>query len=332
MAGKYKRNFGHAEREQRRLLYREARDLGKEASELESALIDSMLQQAQVVCCTPVGSNSHWLKDHNFKTVIIDEAGQALEPMCWIPIRKAQKIVLAGDPLQLPPTVKSKGAEKLGLSVTMLERCINQEEQVSLLDTQYRMHETIMGFSNQWFYKGALKAHESVAQHQVGGSENRAFEFIDTAGCGFDEEREDEKSSSANSGEAGILIQHLQAFMDSLPDGDRPSIGIISPYKAQVHCLKRMLAEAEIKVSVNTVDAFQGQERDVIYISTVRSNDQGIIGFLSDYRRMNVALTRARKKLVVNGDSATLGGQQFYQEFLNYAEQKEAYRSAWEFM
>ena len=191
-----------------------------------------------------------------------------------------------------------------------------------------------MGFSNQWFYNNQLKAHPSVAQHTTAGSENLPFEFVDTAGCGFEEEREDENSSTANPGEAGIVIQHLQRFLEACPENSTPpQVGIISPYKAQVLCIKEQLKAVGItKVTVNTVDGFQGQERDVIYISTVRSNQDGQIGFLSDYRRMNVALTRARQKLVVVGDSATLGSQDFYQQFLDYTEKVAGYRSAWEFM
>lgn len=330
MAGKYKRSFGPEERAQRKAMYKEARALSKEAVDIENNLVQDILRNADVVATTLVGSSTRPLRALTFDTLIIDEAAQALEPACWIAIRRANRVVLAGDPLQLPPTVKSDEAQRKGLGVTMIERLINTIPNVALLDVQYRMHEQIMGFSNARFYEGQLQADASVAQHLLPIAMNEPIEFIDTAGCGFEELQDDESKSLSNPEEANILQKHL----DSLLNEGEPinDIGIISPYKAQVLLLREQIDTSQHTISVNTVDGFQGQERDVIYISMVRSNETATIGFLSDYRRMNVAMTRARKKLVIIGDSATFGGDQFYQEFLDYVEGIGAYRSAWEWI
>lgn len=337
MAGKYKRKFGREEREQRKLLYREARALSKEVIQFEDQLIDQLIREADVVTCTLVGSIGKHLKDRIFETCIIDEAAQALEPATWIPIAKANKIVLAGDPFQLPPTVKSAKAQAGGLSKTLIEHCIETKEQVSLLNVQYRMHNDIMGFSNNQFYDGELKADDSVAEHALESELNQAIEFIDTAGCGFEEVRNDDTRSLCNPDEFNILQKHLEELIVSFGDSEKPSVGIISPYKEQVLMMRDAFSTLpdyleSASVTVNTIDAFQGQERDVIYISMVRCNTDSVIGFLSDYRRMNVAMTRAKKKLVIIGDSATLGSHKFYQDFLDYVEGLSAYRSAWEYM
>ncbi len=329
MAGQYKRKFGKEEREQRRLLYREARAVAQQAIDLEDQFIDGALNNAQVVTATLVGSVSRYLVDREFQTVVIDESAQALEPATWIPITKANKVILAGDPFQLPPTVKNPKAQKDGLEITLMERIIKQQRQddcTTLLDTQYRMNKDIMGYSNQVFYDNQLKADASVQDILLDDSQT-ALEFIDTAGCGFEEVEGQEAKSLSNPEEANILFKHFELLK---PFCNGHSVGIISPYKAQVIGLKELFKEEN--VDVNTVDSFQGQERDVIYISMVRSNEDCIIGFLSDYRRMNVAMTRAKKKLVIIGDSATLGSHSFYADFLAYCEEKNAYRSAWEFM
>ena len=273
-----------------------------------------------------------------FKTVVIDEAAQALEPACWIPILKAHKVVLAGDPFQLPPTVKSKEAQKEGLDITLIEKCIQNQPEVSLLNVQYRMNNEIMTFSNRQFYAGLLRAHDSVATHRLGELElysNLPIEFIDTAGTGFQEEQSAESRSLENKGERDLLEKHLNMLLGDSKFDINTSIGVVSPYKAQVLALQEQLGEEMVQsydISINTIDSFQGQERDVIYISMVRSNEEGIIGFLSDLRRMNVAMTRARKKLVIIGDSATLGNNKFYQDFFSYAEEVEAYKSAFEYL
>ncbi len=332
MAWKYKRNFGKEEREQRKLLIAEAKVTAKQAIDLENNLVDKILNEAQVITCTLVGAMNRYIQDREFSTVIIDEAAQALEPACWIPITKAQKVIMAGDPWQLPPTVKAMDPNSKGLEVTLMEKCINKDKPNTLLETQYRMNEIIMGFSNQKFYESKLKAAESVASWQLDCDRNAPLEFVDTAGTGFEEQQDEESLSYFNEGEANILLNHLQQHLIDTPN---ISIGIIAPYSAQVKHLKDRISEFEDlqdKVAVNTVDSFQGQERDVIYISMVRSNEEGNIGFLSDYRRMNVAMTRARKKLILIGDSGTLGNHKFYADFLDYVDRNEAYVSGWEFM
>lgn len=345
MAGKYKRTFGKEEREQRQLFYQEARKILHDARILEDYIISEQFDKAQVIACTPVVSSGRMMLDKIFSTVFIDEAAQALEPMCWIPISRSNRVVFAGDHFQLPPTVKSKEAEKLGLKETLFERAVKIENVSVMLNTQYRMHEHIMNFSNQKFYEGNLKADISVKETLLDTQDfllNTAIDFIDTAGCGYNEIINPESLSIANPEEAQLLIKHLKMVLAqyalSKDSGKRISIGIISPYKEQVQYLtNQIVVDEELEkfksqIAVKTVDGFQGQERDIIYISMVRSNDQREIGFLSDTRRMNVALTRAKKKLVVIGDSATIGNHPFYKSFLDYAESIGAYKSAWEFI
>jgi superfamily I DNA and/or RNA helicase len=326
MGGKYKRNFGREESEQRKLIFNESKNLSKEARELENYLVEKVLGDAQVIACTLIGSSSDYLQGRKFSTVIIDEAGQGIEPAVWVPILKADKVVMAGDPYQLPPTVKSVDAERQGLSVTLLEKAIQRHDAVFLLRTQYRMNTLIMEFSNRKFYHGQLEAHPSVAEWHIESSP-QVVEFVDTAGCGFEEQASEESSSRCNPEEARLLRLHF----DQLAPDTSLSVGVISPYRAQVELLQETFADVS-QVSVNTIDSFQGQERDVIYMSLVRSNPKSEIGFLKDYRRMNVAMTRARKKLVIIGDSATLGNDRFYGDFLSYAEEIGAYKSAWEYL
>jgi ATP-dependent RNA/DNA helicase IGHMBP2 len=340
MAHKYKRNFGKAERDQRKALFDEAYKIMKEVGKTEQYIIDDLVAKAQVITATLVGANHHTVRNVKYKTVVIDEAGQALEPACWIPILKAQKVILAGDHFQLSPTIKSAKAARGGLSTTLLEKCVTlHPEAVTLLEEQYRMNEAIMGYSSQVFYGGKLKAHQSVVGHLLFEGDV-PVNFIDTAGCGFDEKLEG--TSSTNLEEAGFLFKHLNALVEQLaPRYDSatfPTIAIISPYKEQIRILKEQLLnfpELSVygnKISVNTIDSFQGQERDVVYLSMTRSNNEGDIGFLSDIRRMNVAMTRARKKLVVIGDSSTLAQLPFYADMITYAEQLGGYHSAWEFI
>ncbi|PSL25772.1 AAA domain-containing protein [Dyadobacter jiangsuensis] len=340
MAHKYKRHFGKAERDQRKALFDEAHRIMKDVANMEQYIIDDLLTKTQVVTATLVGSNHFTVRNMKYRTVVIDEAGQALEPACWIPILKAEKVVFAGDHLQLPPTIKSEDAAKGGLSTTLLEKCVAlHPESVVLLEEQYRMNEAIMGYSSKVFYNNQLKAHESVAGRVLFPGEP-PLAFIDTAGCGFDEKLEG--TSSTNPEEAAFLFRHLSQLATEFAQRnakteDFPSIAIISPYKEQINILKDQLAHAADlkpfldKIAVNTIDSFQGQERDVVYISMTRSNTEGQIGFLADIRRMNVAMTRARKKLVVIGDSATLSVLPFYENFIAYAEGLNAYQSAWEF-
>ena len=346
-AQRFRRSFGAGEREDRKSLFQEAAALSAWAKDLEDKLVEEILTNSQVITCTLTGTANSIFKGRTFDTVVIDEAAQALEAATWIPMRMARRVVLAGDPLQLPPTVKSAEAQRGGLSVTLLEKGIAKHERqvrqkgapfpVALLDVQYRMHRLIMGFSNSWFYGSRLSAHPSVAEHTLEVGNKEPLIYIDTAGCGFAEQQPPEQSSRFNPDEFGIIREHLYQLLDDFAFLPPPTVGIISPYKEQVNYITQSLRDderlADIKeIEVNTIDGFQGQECDVIYISLVRSNERAEIGFLSDFRRMNVALTRARKKLIVVGDSGTLGSHRFYQTFIEYCEANDAYHSAWEWM
>lgn len=346
MASKYKRTFGREEREQRQLLYQEARKILQDAKVLEDYITDEQFDKAQVIACTPVVSANRMMRDRIFTTVFIDEAAQALEPMCWIPISRSNRVIFAGDHFQLPPTVKSKTAEEKGLKETLFEKCMNIKDVSVMLNVQYRMNEKIMQFSNKQFYDGNLIAHETVKNSLLSHDSaetllDEPFDFIDTAGCSFDEIINPESLSTANPEEAQLLIKHLKQLLEQYYSKriyEDIKIGIISPYKEQVQYLTNKIDEDDFfktyrsQIAIKTIDGFQGQERDVIYISLVRSNDSGEIGFLNDTRRMNVALTRAKKKLVVIGNSATLSNHKFYQAFLDFSESIKAYKTAWEFV
>ena len=333
---KWKRNFGRAEAMERRDLMKEAKDLENWANQLEDRLIDQILSSAEVITCTLVGASHRVLSKRKFKTVVIDEAAQALEPATWIPIRKASKIVLAGDPFQLPPTVKSQAAKKGGFNISLIEKLLHKSPDFTLLTTQYRMHEAIMGFSNQQFYGGELKADASVAQHSLDIGAHKAVVFIDTAGCGFEEKVNEETKSRYNPEEFQILCEHLYQLKDKFEERALPSVALISPYREQILHMKQEVEEdtrlEDVPLAINSIDGFQGQEREIVYISLVRSNDKGEIGFLNDSRRMNVAMTRAKKLLVVIGDSATVGRHKFYEKFMDYVEKNGEYQTAWEYM
>ena len=341
VAKKYKRNFGYAEREQRKLLFAEASKLKEEAEHLEFYIINGILSSAQVIAATLVGANNYNLKGMNFNTIFMDEAAQALEPAAWIPILKANRVIFAGDHFQLPPTIKSHEAAKNGLEVTLFEKAIKRIQADVMLQEQYRMHEKIMLFSGEYFYKGKLFSNEKVRFWKV-FDEDQPVEFVDTSGTGYFEQVDSEMKSSYNKEEVNLLFRHFHSYLDKVRTFGKldeiESIGIISPYKAQVGLLKDKFDEENSdgflaqKIAINTVDSFQGQERDIIYISMVRSNEKGEIGFLSDIRRMNVAMTRAKKKLVIIGDSATIGQYDFYENFLDYINEIGAYRSAFEWM
>lgn len=339
LAQKYKRNFGAAEREQRKALFAEARNISKEVEKTEQYIVEDILAKADVITATLVGANHYTVKNLRYRTVVIDEAGQALEPACWIPVLKAKKLVMAGDHQQLPPTIKSDATGK-ALSVTLLEKVVAlHPEAVVLLEEQYRMNEIIAGFSSQEFYGGKLRAAPSVAQWKLFEADH-PLHFIDTAGCGYEEAHEG--TSISNPEEAHFLLNQVRRYAEELKVhyslAAFPSIAVISPYRHQVELLKTgvqadsLLQEISHALSVNTIDSFQGQERDAVFISMTRSNADATIGFLSDIRRMNVAMTRARKKLVVVGDSATLSQFPFYADFVQYAQEHEGYQSAWELM
>ena len=332
----YKRRFDYEAKSKREQLKQEAREMSAWANDLEQRLIEQVLDEANVIICTLVGASNAVLEGRKFRTVVIDEAAQALEPATWIPILKASRVVLAGDPFQLPPTVKSMDAKQGGLSVTVIEKSIQRLSNINLLNVQYRMNQVIMQFSNAWFYDNQLMAHPSVSARILPNfQDEKAVVFIDTAGCGFDEKKHSENLSSYNPEEFFILREHLYQFINVFPY-EMPSIGIISPYREQVVTMQKYIEEdpilKDLNITISTIDGFQGQERDVIYISLVRSNEKKEIGFLSDYRRMNVAMTRARMKLIVVGDSATIGENKFYKTFLDYVDTEGGYASAWAFM
>ncbi|MBX2844411.1 MAG: AAA family ATPase [Flammeovirgaceae bacterium] len=349
MGFKYKRKFGKAEREQRKLLFAESRKMLDEATYLEKFIVDSLINEAQVISATLVGTVNKFIRQKTFSTVFIDEAGQALEPACWIPIVKSERVVFAGDHQQLPPTVKSYEAEKEGLGVTLFEKCIKRQSVDVMLQTQYRMNEQIMEFSSQQFYAGGLVADERVKNRLLVGNKedyllSKPVEFIDTAGCGFEEKAREDSQSKFNPEEASLMLKHLRNLLLHINStyqeimDETFSVGLISPYKAQVQYLREKFNE-DIDltvfsdfVDINSIDGFQGQERDIIYISLVRSNDKNVIGFLNDIRRLNVALTRAKKKLVVIGDSSTLSNHSFYNSFLAYIDKIDSYKSAWEWI
>jgi predicted DNA helicase len=345
MAGKYKRVFGKQDAQQRAAYYTEAKTCLKDARLLEDYIVGDLFNSVQVICCTPVTSTHKALAKKKFNTLFFDEASQALEPMVWIPLLKCNRIILSGDHFQLPPVVKSLEAAKQGLGITLLDRCIKFENAVTLLNKQYRMNSPIMAFSNNYFYNNELEADETVKDSVLANEEeenffNKPIEFVDTAGCSFDEEQNPETLSSFNVGEGNLLFKHLQELLkwySELEYTQLIDVGIISPYKEQISWLKENKNEYELnteklsELRIKTIDGFQGEECDVIYISLVRSNSEQQIGFLSDLRRMNVAITRARKKLVVIGDSATIGSNPFYKSFIEYCEKNGYYRIAWEF-
>lgn len=345
MAGKYKRVFGKDDAKQRALYYTEARNCIKESRLLEDYIVNSLFEQAQVICCTPVASTNKALANKRFNTLFFDEASQALEAISWIPLLKCKRVIFSGDHFQLPPVVKSIKAKQEGLDKTMLDWLTGIDNVSSLLTRQYRMHQHIMQFSNAYFYKNELEADATVKETLLSLNEdieilNIPIELIDTAGCSFDELQNPETLSLSNNGEADLLFKHLELLLQQYQfagEDQKLSIGIISPYKEQIELLKDKLQAFDYtnypinELAVKTIDGFQGEERDVIYISLVRSNANSEIGFLSDIRRMNVALTRAKKKLVVIMDTSTIGNHPFYKSFIEYCEKNNFYKSAWEY-
>jgi len=314
----------------------EARDLLAAARRLEQQVADSILDGARILCATTTGLDSDLIGPRRYDLAVIDEACQSTEPGCWIPILRADRVVLAGDHCQLPPTVISAEAIDQGFSKSLFERLLELHgPRVNRrLELQYRMHQSIMEFSSREFYDAALEADPSVASHLLehlprviaGPLTSVPMEFIDTAGAGFDEELEPDGDSRRNPREAQLVALKIAALVEAgIPARD---IGVITPYAAQVRLLRERI-ELE-GLEIDSVDGFQGREKEAIIISFVRSNPRGEIGFLSDVRRTNVALTRARRKLLAIGDSATLGSHPFYRRLLEYFEGLGAYRTVWE--
>jgi ATP-dependent RNA/DNA helicase IGHMBP2 len=338
-AGKYTR--AKPEPGARREMRDEAKSLLADARRLESQTVEQILDQADVLCATLTGLDSEVLGRRRFELAVIDEACQSIEPSCWIPLQRAERVVLAGDHCQLPPTIISAEAAREGFGVSMLERLVAMHGSAITrrLDVQYRMHTAIMDFSSMEFYDGTLVADDSVKGHtlaDVPGVEMSEFtiapvDFIDTAGASYDETQEDDGASRFNREEAELVVRKVESLRAAgVPVKD---IAVISPYAAQVRLLRERI-DAKVDggdaIEVDTVDGFQGREKEAVVISLVRSNVTGEIGFLADTRRMNVALTRARRKLIVIGDSATIGGHPFYGRFLEYVERIGAYRTVWE--
>lgn len=332
IAGTYKRKFGSDERSNRSMMYKEAKDLRKWARDLEDRLIDNLVSEAQVITATLIGIENKRLEDLNFETVIIDEASQALEPECWNAILKAKRVILVGDHMQLSPTVKSRKAEELGLGKTLLHQLADVIKHSYLLKVQYRMNEKILGFSNGQFYNNDLLSDPRVKDWTLPNDADPLV-LIDTSGCGFEESFNYKSRSLSNEGEFFILREYLLTQLEKMVGFE---IGIISPYAEQVRSIRTQVADdAQLKVldiQTDTIDGFQGQEKDVICISLVRSNTTNEIGFLKDARRLNVAMTRAKKKLVIVGDFSTLGGSELFADLIKHVEEHGSYRSAWEFM
>jgi ATP-dependent RNA/DNA helicase IGHMBP2 len=316
----------------------EARALLADARKLEDQAAQRILASADVIVST-TSIDSRVVGERRFDLLVIDEACQSTEPGCWVPLVRADRVVLAGDHRQLPPTIVSVQAAKEGFGISLFERLAEQhgEEITRLLDVQYRMNTEIMEFSSQELYEGKLLADRSAADRVLadlpGVARNELTEkpllLIDTAGAGYSEELEPDGESRLNREEAAIVARNISALTEA---GVVPAaIAVITPYAAQARHVRDLLAERGIAgIEVDTVDGFQGREKEVVIISLVRSNEEREIGFLSDIRRMNVALTRARRKLIVIGDGATLSEEAFYSRLFNYFEQKGAYRTVWE--
>jgi predicted DNA helicase len=316
MAYQYKRHFGKDERDQKKLLLNEVKAIRQQIKDIQHYNEEELFDKAQVILGTPIGLMDTHLAEQAIDTLIMDEAGQCLEPLAWCVMTTATKIILAGDHLQLPPTVLSNKAQQLGFNISILERFISKIPTAHLLDTQYRMREAIVQFPNTYFYAGLLK----TAQHLA--STGTHLYFYDTAGAGYNEETGQDGNSLTNPGELDAcnkIIELLQLNCSAT--------AFISPYSGQVAAAKETLPNT---LKISTIDSFQGQEAETILLSLVRSNESNQIGFLSDYRRMNVAMTRAKECLIIIGDSTTLAKDDFYNQFLNYVEAIDAYKSVWE--
>ena len=308
--------------------------LKSRATELEVRINSELFGEARVIASTLTGAANRLLQGQKYNTLFIDEAAQALEAACWIPIRKVSRVVLAGDHCQLPPTVKSIAALKAGLGKTLMERIVeNHPDEVSLLKIQYRMNEQIMRFSSDWFYHGQVESapsvrHRGILDYDIPIEWRQAS--IDDEGTPPAEEFVGESFGRINKTEAQLTLDTLQRYFEKIGKqrvlDERIDVGVISPYRAQVQYLRQQLRKREFfkpfrqQISVNTVDGFQGQERDIIVISLVRSNDEGQIGFLRDLRRMNVAITRARMKLIIMGNASTMTRHPFYRKLYEYVQ------------
>ena len=319
----------------RHSLREEAKQLLNEARQIEDAVTERIISNAKIICATATGLDSDFFTRRKFDWCIMDEASQSVEPSAWIPVQYANRLVLAGDHFQLPPTVISPEATRGGFNISLMERLLNINSELSRkLNVQYRMHQDIMNFSSDVFYGKSLQADETVRTAllsdlpQVTSSAltDSPIHFIDTAGASYDEEQEPDGDSRLNPLEAELVIRKVNELLACGLSSDQ--IAIISPYSAQVKYLREKIKHLEIEI--DSVDGFQGREKEAVIVSLVRSNREGEVGFLADTRRMNVALTRARRKLIVIGDSATITSHGFYQRLVEYFESIGAYHSVWE--
>ena len=316
-ARKSTRRRGPGRFSEARAAERDARKLFAEARELEDRAEEAVLEKAQVVLATLTGLSSKALAGAAFDLAVVDEATQAVEPAAYLAMLRAGRVVMAGDHKQLPPTVLAAKE----LAVSLFERLAPQG-MVTLLE-QHRMNEKIMRYPSDALYGGKLRAHPAVASHALDG---QPLVFIDTAGRGFEEETPEDSESKLNAGEAELAAGEARALLATLPEQD---LAVIAPYDAQVQKLRQLLADVP-GVEIDTVDGFQGREKEAVIVSLVRSNERGELGFLEDIRRVNVAITRARKKLVVIGDGATITRHPFYEGFIKYTQAIGAWVSAWE--
>jgi predicted DNA helicase len=320
----------------RHSLREEAKQLLNEARQIEDAVFERIIGNANIICATATGLDQDIFKQRSFDWCIMDEASQSVEPSAWIPIQYAKRLVLAGDHCQLPPTVISPEAIRGGFNISLMERLLeNPKVDISrLLNVQYRMHQDIMNFSSDVFYEGGLQADDSVRTTLLvdlptvtsSPLTDCPVHFIDTAGASYDEEQEPDGDSRLNPLEAELVIKKVHELLTCGVTAEQ--IAVISPYSAQVKYLREKLRHLDLEI--DSVDGFQGREKEAVIVSLVRSNREGEVGFLADTRRMNVALTRARRKLIVIGDSATITSHGFYQRMVEYFESIGAYHSVWE--
>ena len=322
-AFQFKRNFGQKEYQERKAQRQELKNIRKDIRKLRHDIARFHIENSNIIIGTFIGLKQVESDLGTCDYLIIDEAGQAIEPAIWLLSVNCKKLVLAGDHLQLPPTIFSQKAIDLGLNLSVLEIAEKTAYPTSFLNIQYRMQDSIMQFSNSFFYNNKLQSADHLVPDESGSKTN--IDFIDTAGCGFEETKNELSGSISNQNEIDIISKLIKDL-----DLSNKSIGIISPYRSQVELIKTEISEYDKKVK--TIDSFQGQERDIIIISMVRSNPNAEIGFLKDYRRMNVAMTRTKRHLFIIGDSTTFGHDKFYSAFLDYVESNGNYRSAWEFM
>jgi ATP-dependent RNA/DNA helicase IGHMBP2 len=336
------------ERGAKQSMREEAKEMLREARQIEDQITEMILGKARVVCSTVTGLDRDRLGEKTFDWCIMDEASQTTEPAAWIPLQFANRIVFAGDHQQLPPTVLSPEAIRGGFNISLMQRLLEDNAPRKMLNVQYRMHQDIMSFSSEVFYDGNLQADETVRTAlladlpQVASTSltTTPIHFIDTAGASYDEEPEPDGESRMNPGEADLVIKKVNNLLESGVSAEK--IAVISPYSAQVKLLRELLSAPSAvpltgtfpggrnNIEIDSVDGFQGREKEVVIVSLVRSNREGEVGFLADTRRMNVALTRAKRKLIVIGDSATITNHPFYEKMVKYFESVGAYHSVWE--